>query len=46
MLDHKLLEQFTKVAAQAAYSSSLLKGKGDKIAAAILSPFPFNNEEE
>ena len=33
MLDHKLLEQFTKVAAQAAYSSSLLKGKGDKIAA-------------
>jgi len=33
MLDHKLLKQFTKVAAQAAYSSSLLKGKGDKIAA-------------
>ena len=33
MLDHKLLEQFTKVAAQAAYSSSLLKGKGDKVAA-------------
>ena len=33
MLDHKLFEQFTKVAAQAAYSSSLLKGKGDKIAA-------------
>jgi fructose-1,6-bisphosphatase II / sedoheptulose-1,7-bisphosphatase len=33
MLDHKLLEQFTKVAAHAAYSSSLLKGKGDKIAA-------------
>ena len=33
MLDHKLLEQFTIVAAQAAYSSSLLKGKGDKIAA-------------
>ena len=33
MLDNKLLEQFTKVAAQAAYSSSLLKGKGDKIAA-------------
>ena len=33
MLDSKLLEQFTKVAAQAAYSSSLLKGKNDKIAA-------------
>ena len=33
MLDHNLLKQFTKVAAQAAYSSSLLKGKGDKIAA-------------
>ena len=33
MLDIKLLEQFTKVAAHAAYSSSLLKGKNDKIAA-------------
>ena len=33
MLDPKLLEQFSIVAARAAYSSSLLKGKNDKIAA-------------
>ena len=33
MLDHKLLEKFSIVAARAAYSSSLLKGKNDKIAA-------------
>ena len=33
MLDPKLLEQFYIVAARAAYSSSLLKGKNDKIAA-------------
>ena len=33
MLDTKLLEQFSIVAARAAYSSSLLKGKNDKIAA-------------
>lgn len=33
MLDPKLLDQFANVAARAAYSSSLLKGKNDKIAA-------------
>jgi fructose-1,6-bisphosphatase II / sedoheptulose-1,7-bisphosphatase len=33
VLDPKLLEQFSIVAARAAYSSSLLKGKNDKIAA-------------
>ena len=33
MLDPKLLKQFSIVAARAAYSSSLLKGKNDKIAA-------------
>ena len=33
MLDPKLLEKFSIVAARAAYSSSLLKGKNDKIAA-------------
>ena len=33
MLDQKLLQQFSVVAARAAYSSSLLKGKNDKIAA-------------
>ena len=33
MLDPKLLEQFSIVAARAAYSSSLLKGKNNKIAA-------------
>ena len=33
MLDQKLLQQFSIVAARAAYSSSLLKGKNDKIAA-------------
>ena len=32
-VDPKLLEQFSIVAARAAYSSSLLKGKNDKIAA-------------
>ena len=33
MLDTKLLNDFSLVAARAAYASSLLKGKGDKIAA-------------
>jgi fructose-1,6-bisphosphatase II / sedoheptulose-1,7-bisphosphatase len=33
VLDPKLLEKFSIVAARAAYSSSLLKGKNDKIAA-------------
>ena len=33
MLDTKLLNNFSLVAARAAYASSLLKGKGDKIAA-------------
>ena len=33
MLDTKLLNEFALVAARAAYASSLLKGKGDKIAA-------------
>ncbi len=33
MLDTKLLNDFALVAARAAYASSLLKGKGDKIAA-------------
>jgi len=33
VLDTKLLNEFALVAARAAYASSLLKGKGDKIAA-------------